>query len=569
MKKSLSILLFWAIAMAIVGCAKVHPSEAQLAMYSEDSAMEHYLVEPERSLAIIDSAVVIGNLSRERADYLRAIIYYDSTNEFDKGIELCKKLIDKEAWETISDYDGSYFKVEVYRLICTIYTTTGNNLAVLRYAREGAALAHGVDILRGDEADFMSRMGFVMCKCGQVDEGLDIMQRAEELAKSDNSWSSLITYLNNSKKLFHVLSDHGRYEEAEQVVKRVLQTLEGLRGSIESIKYAPQGLIEDTSALEEFIQYYQVTLFSYLTDVYTEKGQLDTARIYLQKVRELPEASDPALTKSLVHPLIVLGEYDAAEQLLAAIKDEVIGDEMNEDYLQMLKEKMDLAIIRGEDSQANLLSREIFALSDSLKSSQFQILLAEEAAQYQLQDERQRRVDAENRVLHATVIVILLCVLIAVFFVAKYIKRIHSRYKKLKAKYAKAKKDLEAITGEVEEIDEPSSQEEIYHRAETLMKEKKLFKDPSFDINVLASLVPTNRSYLSAAINTIAGMNFRTWLAKYRVEYAKQVLLETPEITTDKLAEKCGFDNRTSLYRQFKSIEGMTTSEWLQSRNSN
>jgi len=554
-------------ATLIVGCSKSRPSEELLSAYSEESAMAHYLTQPERSLAILDSAVIIKNLSPERADYLRAIILSSGNSSDNGGIEICQRLIDEEAWKSISDEDeAKSFQVDIYRLMATMQTSTGNRLAVLRYSKEGAEIAHGIEMLRGDEADFMGRIGFVLCQSGQVQEGLEILERAQELAKSDGTWSSLITYLNNAKKQYHVLEDQGQHEKARKIVEEALGCIEGFDDALPGIKFVPQGIISDTLAREEFKDFFRVTYYSYLARNSAEENDLEAAATWIQRVHELPQSSNPAITLSLIRPYILLGEYGAAQDLVNSGKELLAGEEVTEDYLSLLKDEMEMSVRRGQDSQTKVLADQIIALSDSLKSSQFQQMLAEQAAQCQLQDERQRRMDAEHKLLTASLALVILVITTGGIFLLLYIKRIRARLKELRRRYAKAKKELEAITGEVKEFDEPKTQEEIYKRAVELVKDEQLFKDSTLDINALAKLVPTNRSYLSAAINAQSKMNFRSWLAHYRIEYAKQVLLSNPEITNDGLAEECGFDNRTSLHRQFKSLENMTPSEWIKAQ---
>jgi len=568
MHSKLSILTIVVTTLLFACCSHNRPTTTQLSMYSEESAMAHYLTNPERAIELIDSAVIIQNLTPQRADFLKATILYSSSNDLSESISLCQKLIDEEAWEHLPDSEDEVsFQVDVYRLMATIATTTGNNLAVIRYAKEGSELAHGIEKLRGDEADFMSRMGYALCRIGQTDEGMETMQRAETLALSDESWSSLITYLNNAKKMYHVLDGMEDYQNGNNVVDRAISTLEWLPGNISKVKFAPEGIVNDPDALEEFIQYYQVPFFSYKANMSAREGKLDSSAGWIKKVNDNPLSSDPTIKSSLVYPLIELGKYNEAKAIIREIKEVLSDNKVNDDYLSLLKHEKRLALIHGDEHEANLLSDQILEISEMLNANHLKIMLAEEATQYKLQEEQQKRADAERKMLIAVIISIILAALICGFFTFSYIKRILKRQKELKKKYAKAKKELEAFTGVKEEIEKTSNQEEIYRRAVMYMETKELFKNPDFDIVMLAQLIPTNRTYLSSAINTMSGMNFRSWLAAFRVNHAKKVLMNKPDITNDMLAEECGFDNRISLYRQFKAIEGMTPNEWIASKN--
>ena len=74
MRNFLYIFLL-AATMAVAGCASRGADEAVCSdsEYTEATAMSIHLTEPERALAIIDSAVIVGNLSWPRAEYLKAV----------------------------------------------------------------------------------------------------------------------------------------------------------------------------------------------------------------------------------------------------------------------------------------------------------------------------------------------------------------------------------------------------------------------------------------------------------------------------------------------------------------
>ena len=76
--RNLLYIILLAITMALAGCASEGADDAALSdsEYTEATAMSVHLAEPERALAIIDSAVIVGNLSWPRAEYLKAVTQY-------------------------------------------------------------------------------------------------------------------------------------------------------------------------------------------------------------------------------------------------------------------------------------------------------------------------------------------------------------------------------------------------------------------------------------------------------------------------------------------------------------
>ena len=81
-------------------------------------------------------------------------------------------------------------------------------------------------------------------------------------------------------------------------------------------------------------------------------------------------------------------------------------------------------------------------------------------------------------------------------------------------------------------------------------------------IKELSEILYTNRTYLSAYIKTTYKMTFREWITSLRLEYAKNILKEHPEINIQKLAESSGFLSRSNFIKLFSEKEGCTPAKW-------
>ena len=84
-------------------------------------------------------------------------------------------------------------------------------------------------------------------------------------------------------------------------------------------------------------------------------------------------------------------------------------------------------------------------------------------------------------------------------------------------------------------------------------------------IKELSEILYTNRTYLSAYIKTTYKMTFREWITSLRLEYAKNILKEHPEINIQKLAESSGFLSRSNFIKLFSEKEGCTPAKWKKS----
>lgn len=133
--------------------------------------------------------------------------------------------------------------------------------------------------------------------------------------------------------------------------------------------------------------------------------------------------------------------------------------------------------------------------------------------------------------------------------------------------------DLEATTDET--LQESSDSEgtsdndfyrNLYYRVLLVMEKDRPFLNPELTISLLAKAAITNRTHLSTAINRMTGTNFSTWLAEYRVNYVIHLMTTSGSDNWDMLYEKAGFGSRTSFYRQFKQITGLTPKQFLKQR---
>lgn len=106
----------------------------------------------------------------------------------------------------------------------------------------------------------------------------------------------------------------------------------------------------------------------------------------------------------------------------------------------------------------------------------------------------------------------------------------------------------------------------LYYRVLVVMERDRPFLNPELNISLLAKAAITNRTHLSTAINRMTGNNFSTWLAEYRVNYAIHLMTNHDSINLDILYKQAGFGSRTTFFRQFKQLTGLTPKQFLKQR---
>lgn len=103
---------------------------------------------------------------------------------------------------------------------------------------------------------------------------------------------------------------------------------------------------------------------------------------------------------------------------------------------------------------------------------------------------------------------------------------------------------------------------ELMQRICQVMEEQLLFMNPNLKITDLATALGTNRSTISACINSQRDCSFPQFVNAYRVAYAQELLRTQPDIKIAEVCMQSGFSSEASFYRIFKAVTGTTPTAW-------
>ena len=119
---------------------------------------------------------------------------------------------------------------------------------------------------------------------------------------------------------------------------------------------------------------------------------------------------------------------------------------------------------------------------------------------------------------------------------------------------------------EEEEKEEEAKTEfgaEYREKLEQWMETEKPYLNPEFRLNDLRQVLPLNRTYLSQFIHAEYDCTFYQFVTNYRIEEAKRLMREQPDLRIWEIAEQCGFSSPTVFGRVFARETGQTPTEWL------
>lgn len=107
----------------------------------------------------------------------------------------------------------------------------------------------------------------------------------------------------------------------------------------------------------------------------------------------------------------------------------------------------------------------------------------------------------------------------------------------------------------------------IYEKIMEFLETEKIYKKPTLSLTELAELVGTNEKYVSTAISKYAESNYSNFINRYRINDAKRLLFENPDMNVNDVMINCGFNSRTSFYNSFTKFTGISPKQFKEMRN--
>lgn len=119
----------------------------------------------------------------------------------------------------------------------------------------------------------------------------------------------------------------------------------------------------------------------------------------------------------------------------------------------------------------------------------------------------------------------------------------------------------EKVEQEPNEGNEPATADKFGPILKRMMEEQQLYLQPDIKINELAQQVGTCRTYLSNYLNQELGVSFSDYINRQRIEYAKALMTQSPDLTLAEVAVASGFASVTSFVRNYKKFVGKAPRE--------
>ena len=291
--------------------------------------MAVYGYQPERALQIIDSAVIVGNLSEVRGDLVRAIVYSKTLAgaQFDSFLQ--KQYLGSRPFREGARFDSARvigerllthdsirtdlaMQQDVLELLVSAARQHKDTLLWLRRAQQLVEVCHR----QGDDAEpealrTEAEVGAALCQMGQREQGMarldSVLAIFESQERRQFNW--LDAYVVASKRMLKAMSDAGKNLEALPLALRVI-------GRLDDYEQHPQDYHDDTyheprnaTERDDYIRFYRSQIQAFVTAVHASLGHQGSVEdTYAQIERSILDAT------AREH----LTRYHALEQQMAA-----------------------------------------------------------------------------------------------------------------------------------------------------------------------------------------------------------------------------------------------------------
>ncbi|MDP4270745.1 MAG: AraC family transcriptional regulator [Bacteroidota bacterium] len=115
-------------------------------------------------------------------------------------------------------------------------------------------------------------------------------------------------------------------------------------------------------------------------------------------------------------------------------------------------------------------------------------------------------------------------------------------------------------------ISQAPKQRHTWGKLKKQVLDQKYYLTPGVSIEEMAQFLKIGRTTLSGFINKEEGVNFNAWVGSLRIEEAMRIFRENPQLSIAQVSEMVGYSEPSNFSRQFKTITGVSPSEWYRQR---
>ena len=303
-------------------------SKAKDMRYTREAAMNIYGYQPLRALDILDSAVIVGNLSEVRAELSKARIYSMTImrNQIDSllgGPEDVRLDSANSICERFLNHDSikENLRLKYDALEILVYTTRqqDNTLEWMRRSNELIDVCHQIgETAEPDALRTEAELGAALYMLGQQEKGMakldsviSLMDTSHLLEEKEMSFSELDVLIVALKRKIVVLGSHDKYAETLPLARRILELLDEYEKNPDPFHDGSHREPSNESKRADYINFYRNQAQNFITAAYVSLSEhnnmMEAFGRIEQGVREATAREHIAQTKARRAVVIAVG----------------------------------------------------------------------------------------------------------------------------------------------------------------------------------------------------------------------------------------------------------------------
>ena len=541
-------------------------------LYTESRAMDIYISNPEGALNIIDSAVIVGNITEIRADYLRGCVYYmdESTSvEAETVFERLRRYDDEKQLE-ITD------RLDIYTLLMYAAKKNGDYGSMLHYTVGITELEHGLGH-PVNACKMRAESGYAMLKLGD-NKGLAMLDDAIAELEGMHSYSALDASLVALKLKLHYFDDAGMPEGIVSIGEQMLRKLKDFDSNPEDyIKEDEAEYMGSPESQAQFIDFYRTQAYAFLACGYTGMGDMAKGRRFAELFDGTKSKKMLSQRKLMLDAWLGLGEYDRFKETAAELRETWGPDTLSNDYATLLKMEAQYEEMMGDLKESLSCLTRYNDVCDFIHIRQNKAEAARYAAIYNVRENEMARHNAELKLQRNKIFTVSLILLVliggwfSIYFLRKRIEtnrmnrvlteQITEAMRYKDKYYEEAAKAVQEKS--LKEGTDKFSDQELFDILSGAIISEQLFLDSGFGRQSLIDRFSVTKEDIGKAFSS-AGTNLPAFINECRLEYACYLLKERPDLTIDDIAKAAGYSLRTSFSRSFKAKYAINPSDYRQ-----
>lgn len=107
--------------------------------------------------------------------------------------------------------------------------------------------------------------------------------------------------------------------------------------------------------------------------------------------------------------------------------------------------------------------------------------------------------------------------------------------------------------------------EEMFSRLERMMRQDKIYKDPELSRDKIATMLGSNRTYVSKVVNDVCKKSVVQYINDYRIDHSIKMLSDPAnDVQIKEVEYESGFSASATFFKLFKERVGMSPSKYRQ-----